>query len=126
MILYRLIQCFEKKKKPSYLLTDENTVILVSVKSLKRFLRIVISLNNNQFRLFVCYVYILVRIFLRSFIDENHLNLRQVLLTDWMDKPDILSLSNSFDLLLRGFQETPTRSEQSSYNPLVQMFDICN
>lgn len=54
-----------------------------------------------------------------SLIDENHYDFSHVLLTDWMDKPDILPMSNSFDRLLRGFQETPTRIDQPSYNPLV-------
>lgn len=56
-----------------------------------------------------------------SFIDEQHFSFHRVLLTDWMNKPDLLPLPNNFDGLLRGFQETPTREEQPSYNYLVYL-----
>ncbi|XP_015373366.1 PREDICTED: peroxidase-like [Diuraphis noxia] len=54
-----------------------------------------------------------------NFIDKNYFNCSPVLLTDWMNKPDLLPLPNNFDNLLRGFQETPTREEQPSYNTLI-------
>ncbi|XP_060870516.1 peroxidase-like [Metopolophium dirhodum] len=51
-----------------------------------------------------------------NFIGKYHFNIHPVLLTDWMNKPDLLPLPNNFDSLLRGFQEMPTREEQPSYN----------
>lgn len=61
-----------------------------------------------------------------SLIDEKGIDFHRVLLTDTMDKPDLLSWPNSFDGLLRGFQETPTRVDQLSYNPLVRNFIFFN
>ncbi|XP_060842044.1 peroxidase-like [Rhopalosiphum padi] len=57
-----------------------------------------------------------------NMIDENHFNFHRVLLTDWMNIPDLLPLPNNFDGLLRGFQETPTREEQPSYNTWISNF----
>lgn len=37
-------------------------------------------------------------------------------ITDWMNKPDLLPIGNNFDLLLKGFLETPGRVAQPSYN----------
>lgn len=61
-----------------------------------------------------------------SLIDEKGTDFHRVLLTDTMDKPDLLSWPNTFDGLLRGFQETPARMDQPSYNPLVRNFILFN
>ena len=73
--------------------------------------------DNNYSKIILLYFYEL-NVFV-SMIDENHFNFHRVLLTDWMNKPDLLPLPNNFDGLLRGFQETPTREEQPSYNTWV-------
>lgn len=60
-------------------------------------------------------------LFFLSLIGENYTDSRSVLLTDWMDKPDLLP--DNFDYLLRGILETPTRIEQPSYNPMVKLYE---
>lgn len=50
---------------------------------------------------------------------------RQVNLTDWMNKPELLPIGQNVDLLMRGILETPGREFQASYNSLVRFF-ICN
>lgn len=48
----------------------------------------------------------------------------QVNLTDWMDRPDLLTMGKNVDWLIRGLVETTGREYQSSYNQLVSLHII--
>ncbi|VVC28478.1 Haem peroxidase,Haem peroxidase, animal type [Cinara cedri] len=47
---------------------------------------------------------------------------RQVLLTDWMNKPELLPISDNFDGFLYGFVNQNTRAEQPSFNPHISSY----
>lgn len=49
-------------------------------------------------------------------MDNDYHTVFSVNITDWLNKPDLLPIRHNFDLLLKGFLETPGRVAQPSYN----------
>lgn len=49
-------------------------------------------------------------------MDNNYKIVNSMSINDWLTKPNLLSLDNNFDKLLRGLLETPGRIPQPSYN----------
>ncbi|XP_050547915.1 peroxidase-like, partial [Daktulosphaira vitifoliae] len=54
-----------------------------------------------------------------NLISKNMHNVQHAVITEWLDKPDLLPYNDNYDNMIRGLMESSTRQEQPSYNPLI-------
>lgn len=54
--------------------------------------------------------------FCHSFVNKDYEIENEIIVTEWLKKPDLLPKDDNFDKLLKGFLETPGRLAQPSYN----------
>lgn len=52
-------------------------------------------------------------------MNKDYKIVQSINITDWVKKPNLLPIDNNFDMLLKGFLETPGRVTQPSYNFFV-------
>lgn len=57
-----------------------------------------------------------VKLNLNSLMNKNYDIENTIIVTDWMQKPDLFPIDNNFDKILKGFLETAGRISQPSYN----------
>lgn len=55
-------------------------------------------------------------------MNKNYQIEDSIIVTDWMQKPDLFPIDNNFDKILKGFLETAGRVSQPSYNFYVMFF----